>query len=124
MSATPSAPKGLGPAGRALWKRVLADVAAGWELDERDVSCLRGACRAEDRAQELDRLVETEGLMVTGAAGQAKLHPGIPEARAQRQQVALLLARVEMAPPAPRTGHLNVRQRAQLRSAAESHGPP
>ena len=77
MTAKP--PAAMGIAGRELWKRIVGDVQPGWELDERDISNLTAACRAEDRAAELDKLVRDMGLMVAGAAGQERLHPAISE---------------------------------------------
>jgi phage terminase small subunit len=111
------APAGLGVVGKSLFKRIAADVNVGWELDQRDLTNLEGACRAAERAAELDMLVKAEGMTVVGSKGQTALHPGISEARMQRQLAASLLSKVEMSPPAATTGHLSGRQRANLRRA-------
>lgn len=100
---SPKPPGGLHAAGLALWREIVADVQVGWELDCRDLTHLTLACRAADRAAELDQLVVEQGLTVTGSTGQEKLHPAISECRLQRQQVALLLDRVELSPPNVRT---------------------
>ena len=90
-------------------------MAEGWELDARDRSNLASACEVTDRINELEALVRSEGLVVRGSKGQDRLNPAISEIRLQRQAVAMLLGRVEVAPPAAKTGHLNSRQRAELR---------
>jgi P27 family predicted phage terminase small subunit len=118
VSATLKAPKGLGTAGRALWRRIVGDVAGGWELDARDLALLEAACRAQDRATELDAAVEHDGLMVAGSKGQEVLHPAVAEARLQRQLAAGLLAKVEMAEPTRR--RLSDAQRNQLQAARQS----
>ena len=124
MSGIPKPPSGLGTSGRALWRRVCGDVADGWELDARDLAILESAARAADRVFELDQLVRTDGLMIRGSTGQERLHPAVGEARMQRQLCAMQLGRVELAPPKARTGHLNVRQRAELRRLqAGPNGP-
>ena len=115
------APKGLGTAGRRLWRDVLADVADGWELDARDVALLEAACRAADRAAALDEAVESDGLMVPGSQGQRVLHPAVAEARLQRQLVATLLAKVELAPPGKRRADA---QRDQLQAARQARWQP
>jgi hypothetical protein len=117
MSGTPKPPSGLGPSGRALHCRVLADVAVGWELDGRDLHNLDAACRAVDRVTELEQVIARDGLLSDG-----KLHPAVVEARLQTQLAVMLLGKVETVPPAARTGHLNGRQRAQLRRAESGNG--
>ena len=110
-------PSGLGSHGRELWRAVIEDVQAGWELDARDLAALASACHAMQRAHELERVVRQEGLTVSG-----RPHPAIGEARRQRTSAQALLKQVETCPPAMKTGHLNVRQRAELRSAQLPHG--
>ena len=117
MSSAAGQPEGLEEAGAALWQSVLADVADGWQLDARDLALLEAACRAADRASQLDSEVERTGLMVAGSKGQPTLHPGVGEARQQRHLAATLLGKVEMSPPGERTGHLSARQRDQLNDA-------
>src|SRR4051794_16247667 len=117
MSPGPRMPKGFGKAGQALWRGVLADVADGWRLDAKDVVLLEAACRAADRADVLEATVAEDGLMISGSTGQAVLHPAVSEARMQRQLVASLIAKVEIAPPQQRTGHLSAKQRNQLADA-------
>jgi hypothetical protein len=119
MSGTPKPTKDLGPNGRALHRRVLADVQAGWELDAKDHHNLEAACRAVDRVAELERVIVRDGLL-----SDWKLHPAVVESRLQTHLATLLLGKVETAPPAAKTGHLNGRQRAQLRRAESGNGTP
>lgn len=107
-------PTGLQPAGRALWKRVTGDVAANWQLDAKDLAALESACRATDRAGQLEHQVEDDGVMVDGSKGQPIVHPAIAEARLQRQLAAQLLARIELGPADRR---MSERQREQLENA-------
>ena len=111
-------PSGLGPAGRSLWRRVVADVPADVELDARDLIFLEQAGRASDRVSELEELIARDGLMIAGSKGQDRLHPAVAEARMQRQLVAVLLSKIELDVPGVKTGSLNVRQRADLRRVA------
>jgi hypothetical protein len=110
MSRTPKLPKELGLAGRSLHRRVLADVPANWELDAKDLHNLEAACHAVDRVHELEQMIAADGLFTDG-----KLHAGVVEARLQTQLAVQLLSKVETAAPAAKTGHLNGRQRAELR---------
>jgi hypothetical protein len=108
-------PAGLQKAGVSLWKAVLADVDEACELDAREAHALEQAARAADRAEELEALIVRDGLMVPGSAGQERLHPAVSEQRMQRALSASLVSRIELDPPAARTGHLSGRQRANIR---------
>jgi P27 family predicted phage terminase small subunit len=87
-------PASLGASGRALWRRVIGDIAQGWELDQRDLANLASACAATDRVTELEEYVRSEGLAVRGSKGQPVLNPAIPEIRQSRALVAMLLSKV------------------------------
>jgi P27 family predicted phage terminase small subunit len=119
----PQPPKGLGDQGRALWRRIVNDVADGWELDARDLVLLTSACRLADQVHALELVVAEEGVMSKGSAGQPVPHPAAVEIRLSRVAQAQLLGKVELAPPAERTGHLNKRQRDQLRDARAKRWP-
>jgi hypothetical protein len=115
MSATPKPPTGLNGPGRDLWRSVVADVDRDCELDARELHLLKSAAQAVDRAAELEKLIGAEGLMIAGSKGQARLHPAIAEARLQTQLAAVLVGKIELQAPEPKTGRLNGRQRANLR---------
>src|SRR5947209_8786516 len=114
----PRAPKGLGTAGRLVWRRTLAAVADGWELDERDLLVLEQAGRQGDLIADLEAAIERDGLSVKGAAGQDRLNAAVPALNAARALLGRLLAQIQIAPPAPRTGLMSGRQRANVKRAA------
>jgi hypothetical protein len=116
VSALQKPPAGLQGHGSALWKAVIADVHEEWQLDAKDLHTLELAARAADRAEELQALIDRDGLTVPAAPCQEKLNPAISEQRMQRQLSALLVTRIALAPPEAKTGHLNGRQRQKLRS--------
>jgi hypothetical protein len=115
VTAAQKPPAGLLKAGIGLWKAVVRDVDEAWELDARDLHVLELAARAADRAAELGDLIDRDGLMIAGSTGQDRLHPAVVEQRMQRQLSAVLVAKVQLEPPAVRTGHLSGRQRADIR---------
>lgn len=79
-----SAPKGLKPAGRRLWRSGLA----AFELAEHELSLLRQACAVADLCEGLQVLVDQDGSLLDG-----KVHPALVELRLQR----ILLARLVVA---------------------------
>ena len=80
----PAAPRGTGPAGRRLWRAVLAD----YELAEHELILLRQAVRVADLCEDLQRRVDDEGPLLGDRA-----HPALVELRQQR----ILLARLIVA---------------------------
>jgi hypothetical protein len=117
VSAVQKPPAGLQGHGSALWKAVIADVHEEWELDSKDLHSLEQAARAADRAQELEELIERDGLMIAGSTGQERLHPAISEQRMLRQLSAVLVSKIALEAPEPQTGHLSSRRRADIRRA-------
>jgi hypothetical protein len=115
MNAAEKPPAGLQRAGTALWKALIADVHEEWQLDAKDLHTLDLAARAADRAEELQAVIDRDGLMVR-AGLQERLNPAISEQRMQRQLSALLVTRIALAPPDAKTGHLSGKQRQKLRA--------
>jgi hypothetical protein len=64
------APEGLGDAGRNLWYSIIGAVAAGNELDERELHSLERACRCADEIALLEAAVDRDGVTVEGSRGQ------------------------------------------------------
>lgn len=83
----PSAPKGSGPSGRALWR----DVLAKYELEQHELALLREAVRTVDQLDELAGAVAADGAMVDG-----KVNPGLVEARQLRIALARLLGALRL----------------------------
>lgn len=82
----PKPPSGLRRSGRALWRAVMSDFA----LDEHETTILREACRTADSLDDLQALVDAEGLMAVTSQG-SRVHPALIEARQQRVTFARLL---------------------------------
>lgn len=89
----PYAPRGLAAAGRKLW-----DAGTGeFEWAEHELAMLEEACRTRDRIVDLDKAVESDGIMLKSSQGM-RVHPGIAEARQQRLALARLLVSLGMPP--------------------------
>lgn len=108
-------PAGLGAAGRKVWRDVLAAVAPGWSLDERDLLLLREVARQADLIARLERAIDREGVLTVGAKGQPRVHGAVSALAQQRALFARLIGQLQLGPPEPKTGALNRRQRADLR---------
>ena len=101
MSSEP--PAELGDAGQRLWTSIVDDVGEGWRLDAREVHLLERACRVEDELRELERVIDDDGLMSTGSAGQPTIHPALAEARQLRLVQQRLLGGIELCDPSQGT---------------------
>lgn len=87
----PNAPRGIGPAGRKLWRSIVDDLADELEFAPREQAILAAACKQADIVTELEAALEQHGVMIEGAAGQPKLNPIVPELRQARLAVTRLL---------------------------------
>lgn len=92
-------PKGFGPSGRALWKRIVKGVPPELELDERELEALRLAARQADDLAALEKVIAKEGVTSTGSAGQRIVHPAVTEARQARLAIGRLLNEVRFPDP-------------------------
>jgi phage terminase small subunit len=110
-------PKGLHPAGLALWNETIEGVQDGWRLDSHDLVVLEECCRLRDMEARLQRRVDREGILIAGSEGQQVTHPALRELRMTRALVLANIRRVEIARPRATTGHLDKRSRDQLRDA-------
>ncbi len=89
-------PTGLGPAGKRLWREMLAALPPGWEFDQRELALLDQACRQADDVAALERAVKKDGRTVKGSIGQVRLHPAVVELRQGRVVLARLLGELSM----------------------------
>ena len=87
-------PSGLGKAGRALWRSVLAD----YELSAAELAVLRRACVTADYLDRIDAAL-SEGLTAEGSLGQPRPHPLMRALYEQSVLFAQLLR--ELALPMP-----------------------
>jgi P27 family predicted phage terminase small subunit len=84
------APARLGPAGRAVWRRVASEYAIE-DFNAREQTVLEQACRTLDLVAELAAQVDAEGLITEGSKGQRRAHPALSELRMQRKLAVDLL---------------------------------
>ena len=82
----PNPPARLRRSGRALWRAVLDD----YELDTHERTILREACRTADSLDDLQALLEADGLTSSSSQGD-RVHPALIELRLQRVAFARLL---------------------------------
>ena len=69
----PKAPEGVGPAGRRLWRSVLAD----FDLAGHELLILRQAAHVADTCEQLQEVITRDGPMLAGLGGPADA-PGVP----------------------------------------------
>lgn len=87
----PKVPAGTRASGKRLWASVLAD----YELEEHEMAMLREAVRTVDLLDELDKVVQDDGAVISSPQG-VKAHPAAVEARQQRIALARLLAAMRL----------------------------
>jgi P27 family predicted phage terminase small subunit len=89
-------PRGLGAAGKQLWKAIQAELPDGIELDGREAELLARACSAADHILELERAVAADGVTVAGSRGQVTVHPALVEIRGQKLAMLRLLKSIDL----------------------------
>ncbi|MEO3851743.1 hypothetical protein ABGB09_29645 [Streptomyces sp. B8F3] len=92
----PRPPKGLGAAGRRLWR----EVAGRYELRPDEVRLLADACREADIIERLEEELAGAPLIVKGSMGQSVASPLVSEVRQHRTVLAGLLKSLKL-PDAP-----------------------
>lgn len=97
-----TSPEGLDSAGRELWGAIhrqlppVAEEEPPWELSEREVALLTLACHQIDDLARLEVVIEKEGPMAVGSAGQPTVHPAVQEARQGRLAISRLLGGLQL----------------------------
>ncbi|MCA1007015.1 hypothetical protein LCL87_14920 [Rhodococcus hoagii] len=88
----PRMPRGLGGAGRRLWKSTLDE----FELDTEPhkIEILTQACKVTDKISELDAAQKGQPPTTRGSTQQLVIHPLISEVRFQRGLLAQLLGKL------------------------------
>lgn len=74
-SGVPQCPFKAGTIAAKKWREVIAGLKRMGLIDEVDGMHVEGLCRAYQTAQEAEKIVESEGLVVTGAKGALIKHP-------------------------------------------------
>lgn len=110
----PTAPRGLGAAGRRLWRELLSV----YVLDPHERAMLTEACHTADTCAVLQAQVAAMGpaLFVVGPQG-VKAAPAVVELRQQRLVLARLLASLRI-PAEAAAGQLGTGQRTARRAGA------
>ncbi|MEE6286582.1 terminase [Georgenia sp. MJ173] len=115
MTTTTRTPKGLGTAGRRLWRSILDD----YELETHEQLTLLEACRIADRLQDLTDAQAGAELTTTNSRGDTVASPYLVEAR--QQQVVFLRTLASLRLP---QGDEGDEKRPQRRGAARgAYGP-
>jgi hypothetical protein len=84
-------PAGLRKAGRATWQKMIKDVPAALELDQRDLLVLSEASRLADTIADLEDALKREGVVLNG-----KLNSVVAELRQSRVAYTRLLAQIDL----------------------------
>lgn len=92
MTSKPRAPKGLQPAGAALWRAV----SGGYALRPDEYRVLSDACREVDLIDRIQLELDSSDLMVTGSQGQPVVNPLAAELRQHRAALAALLRQLKL----------------------------
>ncbi|BCP11679.1 hypothetical protein MINTM020_37770 [Mycobacterium paraintracellulare] len=84
-------PEGLASAGAALWGAVTGVL----DLDEHEALALRELCRTADTLDELQDVVERDGVLLDSSQGM-RAHPALVELRQQRITFARLVSAMQL----------------------------
>ena len=88
----PRPPKGLGPAGRKLWKAIVSD----WEPRPDELAVLESACFEADIIRRLQDEMVDSPLTAKGSMGQLVEHPVSVALRQHRATQAQLLKQLQI----------------------------
>jgi len=115
------APAGLGNAGRAFWRSVIAV----YELSPAELATLAQAARVVDVLARLDAELAAGELTVTGSTGQPRAHPLLSASAEQRRVLDSLLRSLALPMPGEAEGHRrspSAQAAAQARWRAQRSG--
>lgn len=87
-----SPPEGLAERGLAFW-RELHDAL---EFDGKEAALLFEACRVLDLIDELASVLDGDGAMTVGSAGQPVVHPAVSEIRQLQQTFGRLMQLIRL----------------------------
>lgn len=88
----PAPPKGLGPAGREQWRRLVKK----YDFEPHELAAVEQACAALDDVRRLEELLAEQGAVVEGSTGQLKLSPVVGQLRASRLAASRLVRALEL----------------------------
>ena len=96
----PRVPGGLGPAGRAFWRKIVAV----YELSPAEMALLARACRTLDVLARIDRELAAGGLVVTGSTGQPRANPLLASQAEQARVLETLIRGMSLPMPGEAEG--------------------
>jgi hypothetical protein len=96
--APPRPPVGIGKRGRELWVSIMGR----YRMRPDQVELVVELVCAVDEIERLRRAVRKDGMIVAGAAGQLRPHPGLAQITARRATVARLSAQLRIPDPKPK----------------------
>lgn len=114
----PTPPKRLRAAGKRVWRNLHGELPAGWHYDARELENLEAAAVLTDRLEQLNDLIDQDGLMVAGSKGQKVLNPAITEARQVSAAISKHLGLIEI--PNLETGKTETAATVRGRHAANA----
>lgn len=88
----PRAPAKLGGAGAKLWRNVVRR----YELSLGELTLLEAAAKITDEIVRLEKALTDAPTLITGSAGQGKVHPAFAELRAHRLALARLIQGLDL----------------------------
>jgi Phage terminase, small subunit len=88
----PGQPPGLRARGARFWQGTLT----AFTLEAGEAELLAETCRALDLLDDLRAVIERDGLTITTAADQPRMHPAVAELRSTRLLVGRLLAQLKL----------------------------
>ena len=95
----PDPPAHLKAEGRKLWAKMWSDLPSGWSFDERERLNLALAGQLQDRLAELRKMIESDGVKITGSTGQDTLSKFVTEERMVAGQVSKLVGTLALPGP-------------------------
>jgi hypothetical protein len=113
MASKPAPPKGLKPAGAALWRSIVGR----WDLRPDELRVLREAAREVDLIDAMERELAGDKVMIPGSMGQRVVNPLITELRQHRATLAQLLRQLKLP---DESGEKQETRSTQARAAANT----
>jgi hypothetical protein len=83
--------RGLGPAGFKVWQAVNDE----YELSQHEAALLKEICRTIDSIDDLQHVIDVEGVIAQRTLNTKGMHPALAEIRAQRLCLAKLTAALQ-----------------------------
>jgi hypothetical protein len=105
----PAAPKGLGSAGRSLWRAVLSV----YLLNPAELVLLGRACRVADTLDRLDEALKAAEVVTEGSQGQVRAHPLLSASAEQAKILDMLLRSLALPLDGETAGKIRSPQQAQ-----------